>query len=105
MPGVTLELISCTPQERINQEIKGIAVPFNKKSDDNTDFIDLFCYIDGEIKSYWVLAFQDAKQREEDLKRTRERLAIEKNNIKDVFFACWFVVLQIHRNDDYMINN
>ena len=83
MPGVTLELISCTPQDRINQEIKGIAVPFNKKSDDNTDFIDLFCYIDGEIKSYWVLAFQDAKQREEDLKKTRERLAIEKNNIKD----------------------
>ena len=61
---------------RINQEIKGIAVPFNKKSDDNTDFIDLFCYIDGEIKSYWI-GFSRCKATRR-FKKTRERLAIEK---------------------------
>jgi hypothetical protein len=80
MPGVTLELISCKPQEKINQEIKGIPVPFVRKSDDGADFIELFAYNDGEIKSYWVLAYQDVKQREEDLKKTRERLALENNH-------------------------
>ncbi len=76
MPGCTLELIPCAPQEKIKQEIKGIMVPFNEKSEDGKNFINLYTYED-EARSYWILAYQDAKQREEDMKKTRERLAIE----------------------------
>lgn len=86
MPGCVLELISCTPKERIEQEIKGIFVPFAKKDKNKKNWIDLYTYDVAykPIKSWYVIAFQDEKQRLADLKATKDRMMTHQNACNDV---------------------
>ena len=81
MPGCTLELLDVPPQDKIKKEIKGVEVPFVKKDGSGEKFVELFTYTDGmtDVKSYWVVAFQDEKQREADMAKTKERLQRDKD--------------------------
>ena len=72
MPGCTLELLEITPQERIQQEIQGIPVPFISK-DEALNWECLYTYDDAP-KSYYVVAFQDAALLAADREATKKRM-------------------------------
>ena len=79
MPGCVLELINCSMQEKIQQEIKGKCVPFVCKDVDGKNWVDVYTYPSDVVqypKTYWVLVYQDVKQREADLQATKERMAL-----------------------------
>ena len=45
----------------------------------------MYTYTDGEtdVKSYWVVAYQDEKQRAEDMAKTKERLERDRQSSKN----------------------
>ena len=80
MPDCSLELIDMKPQARIDQENAGIPTPFIKKTVrwnfDVGEWQSLYTYDldDREPKKYWIVVFQDPKQREKALAKTRQRM-------------------------------
>ena len=81
MPDCSLELIDMKPQARIDQENAGIPTPFIKKTVrwnfDVGEWQSLYTYDldDREPKKYWIVVFQNEKQREKALAKTRQRMA------------------------------
>ena len=83
MPGCVLELVNCSMQEKIQKEIKGECVPFVDKDVAGKNWVDLYTYPSDDVqypKTYWVLVYQDVKQRKADLQATKERMALNKTN-------------------------
>jgi len=80
MPDCSLELIDMKPQARIDQENAGIPTPFIKKTVrwnfDVGEWQSLYTYDpdDREPKKYWIVVFQDPKQREKALAKTRQKM-------------------------------
>lgn len=80
MPDCSLELIDMKPQARIDQENAGIPTPFIEKTVrwnfDVGEWQSLYTYDpdDREPKKYWIVVFQDPKQREKALAKTRQRM-------------------------------
>ena len=81
MPNCTLELIDKAPQQKIEEEIRGVEVPFLSKDERNAYFQNLFTYNEDEYpntngpKTYWIVAYPDEEQRRRDMVETKARLA------------------------------
>ena len=90
MRGCSLELIGMTPQARLDLEVAGVPTPFIEKTVrwnfDVGEWRCLYTYdsVDREPKKYWIVVFQDPKQREADLAKTRHRTMAKKRVAKVV---------------------
>jgi hypothetical protein len=72
MPGCKLELITCTPQEKIDLDVKRLPVPFVQKSDDKTNFINM-----NVLEKYYVVVYENEEERKKAAERYAANLAHE----------------------------